>query len=180
MECQKLKVLVIKKQIRKYRILSQQSGQEYVWNYIKELIHKRNLRYSKSSLGDMLGCAIASGEREQGKDRFWTIVISKATYIIWKVRCEWKISRNTDLAQILMSNEMEGRISTALEKKIKLNCPMTYAESFGQKEMIPSVVSSTWKNLLLASSMPLRLWRKITTVWVGIGQVLALGPTLCA
>ena len=76
--------------------------------------------------------------------------------------------------------EMKGRISIALEKKIKLNCPMTYAERFGQKAMMPSVVSSTWKNLLLASSMPLRLWRKITTVLVGIGQVLALGPTLCA
>lgn len=145
------------------------SGQEHVWGFVEACMAKRNIQFSKPSLGEILGCAIAGEERDQGKYRFHAIVISEAAYTIWKARCEWRISRNASPGQTLTKTEMVLRMRVALERKIKLDCLATDAERFGKKATKPKVVKGTWKNLIPANTSPLRSWRKITAVLVGIG-----------
>ena len=147
------------------------SGQHEIWKYIELLYEKKGLTFKKPSLGDQLGCTITKRENEgdKGTRRFMTIMISEASYKIWKIRCEWRIGRNSDPERMPTQNEIKGRIRAAIARKMKTNCLATDNERFGKKAIGSELVKDTWSNLAQGLKSPLRSWKKIAVVLVGIG-----------
>lgn len=147
------------------------SGQETIWRFVRDLCEKRGLPFQKPSLGDQLGCAITRIARkgDKGERRFMKIVYSEATYTTWIIRCEWRISRKSDPENTPTEKEILCRIKAAITKRIKLDCLATDSERFGKKAYEPRIIKDTWSNLIPEDLAPLRLWRKLTVVLVGIG-----------
>jgi len=75
----------------------QASGQETVWMLANELLMKKGISLTaKPTFGQTLGCGLANirdrrGKTLKGSSRLYTIVVSESTYLIWRLRCEWRI-----------------------------------------------------------------------------------------
>ena len=89
-------------------------------------------------------------------------------YTIWKLRCEWRISKNSDPEKTFTDREVIQRIRVAITQRMKLDCLVTDGERFEKKAHKPRLVKSTWSNLIPDDVFPLRLWKKLTVVLVGI------------
>lgn len=98
-----------------------------------------------------------------------TIILSEASHKIWKLRCEWRIGRGSDPEKLSTQNEIKGRIRAAIAQRMKTNCLATDNKRFGRKATGIKLVRSTWSNLTQGMGSPLRSWRKIAMVLVGIG-----------
>jgi len=73
------------------------SGQRIIWELTKRFWEKTGREWPKVSLGTTLGCGLSNytlknGRPDTGLNRLYTILISESTYLIWRIRCEWKIS----------------------------------------------------------------------------------------
>ncbi|KNZ80733.1 Ribonuclease H1 [Termitomyces sp. J132] len=147
------------------------SGQEVAWNFARTLHEKRGLDFEKPSLGDQLGCAINKtlNEENKGTRRFKKIVITETMYTIWKIRCEWRIARDSDPERTISDEETVGRLRAAIGRKIKYDCLAIDRNRFGKIATDSETVVKTWTNLPPEEFNPLRSWRKLTAVLVGIG-----------
>ena len=44
-----------------------------------------------------------------GSSRLYRIVVSESVYLIWKLRCEWRIERDEDQARLHTESEIVAR-----------------------------------------------------------------------
>ncbi|KNZ80780.1 hypothetical protein J132_04285, partial [Termitomyces sp. J132] len=98
-----------------------------------------------------------------------TIVVSEATHLIWKMRCNWQITKEADLEKLPSKNETTNRFKATTSKKLRLDCLTTEEKHLGGRATSAEVVKNTWKNFLPKDSNPLKSWRKAAKVLVGIG-----------
>ena len=107
--------------------------------------------------------------REKGTREYsaLTIATSEATYTIWKARCEWRITSESDPERLLARNKMEAKFRAPMTRKLKLDC-LADAKRFGNRAVKTSLVKSTWKNLIPEGSTPLTR-RKMAAESVDIG-----------
>lgn len=148
------------------------SGQDTIWKMAELLHERRKIPFVKPPLGAQLGCALAnrgSGKDKAGARRFSTIVVSEASRMIWKIRCEWWIARGSDPEKRLTEAEIKNRFRKALACRLKLDCLATDKSRFGRRATENKVVRNTWKHFLEGSLDPLKSWRIATEVLVGIG-----------
>ena len=62
-------------------------------------------------LGRVLGCGLAKirdqrGKTLKGSSRLFMIVVSESAYLIWRLRCEWRIEREENQSKIHMREEV--------------------------------------------------------------------------
>ncbi|KNZ78346.1 hypothetical protein J132_01126, partial [Termitomyces sp. J132] len=74
------------------------SGQQVVWALTEKTHKMRGVPFTKPTLGEQLGCAIISrndteGKRSKNMQHFSTIMVCEATHLIWKMRCNWQITK---------------------------------------------------------------------------------------
>ena len=81
------------------------------------------------TLGQVLGCGLAKiwdqrGKMLKGSSRLFTIVVSESAYLIWRLRCEWRIEREEDQSKIRTREEVTNRWLALINTRLKLNCLM--------------------------------------------------------
>ncbi|KNZ71559.1 hypothetical protein J132_08617 [Termitomyces sp. J132] len=148
------------------------SGQDVVWDLTQTIHEKRGLIFDKPSLGKQLGCALivrGTGRDKQGASRFSRMIVSEASRTIWKIRCEWRISRETDFERRLNEVEIKNTLRRAIAQRMRLDCLATDKSRFGRKTKSAERVKNTWKNFMPERVDPAKAWRKATEVLVGIG-----------
>lgn len=149
-------------------------GQEHVWKLVEKIHEKRKIEFSKPSLGEILGCVMirrkgTHAEEGSGPQRFSTIVVSEAAHIIWRIRCTWRIADGSDPEKLPVQKTIENQVIAAIARRIKIDCLATNTQRYGKKAIKTRLVANIWKFILPRMKDPVRSWRKITEVLVGIG-----------
>ena len=130
------------------------SGQDTVWKLAHTLLTKKGVsQLTTPSIGQILGCRLADlqdqrGKLQRGRSRLYTIVVSESAYLIWRLRCEWRIKRGGDEERLHTKAEVESRWLAMVNMRLKFDCLMTDKKHYGRKAIDPKVVRRTWDGVL--------------------------------
>ena len=157
------------------------SGQETVWKLARELLMKKGIsQTSNPTFGQILGCGLACihdqrGRVLKGSSRLHTIVLSESAYLIWRLRCEWRIERAEDQQNLHTEAEISNRWLVLINMRLKLDCLMANRWKFGRKAIDPVVVMKTWNGVLHDERGLPDNWVLETGVLVGMRVECPLG-----
>ncbi|KAK0476122.1 hypothetical protein IW261DRAFT_1339830, partial [Armillaria novae-zelandiae] len=145
-------------------------GQKEVWDLTKSLLEWRNITWHTPKMSNILACAAPSftsenGRRENGKERFFRIVVSSAVQTIWNARCERVIQREN---APFTSEEITNRWKKKINRRLELDCLMT-RDRFGRKALKKDLVLHTWAGSILNEPQLPQDWMETDGVLVGIG-----------
>ena len=76
----------------------QASGQETVWTLVKKIVRKKGINWTRPrNVGDILISCLpdnrptALSADSEGKDRLRTLIVTESAWLIWTLRCSWRI-----------------------------------------------------------------------------------------
>ncbi|KAF5381553.1 hypothetical protein D9615_005523 [Tricholomella constricta] len=152
------------------------SCQGTVWRLAETLWAKKGFPWFPPSLGQQLGCALINfkdgeGKLKVGVSRLYRIIMSESTHLIWKLRCEWRIGRESDPERKHTENEVVNRWFEAINRRLKFDCLMTDNMRYGRKAIRSSLVKQTWEGTLQdEENLPTKCFKKSTRPWVKIAK----------
>ncbi|KAF8500604.1 hypothetical protein BU17DRAFT_59037, partial [Hysterangium stoloniferum] len=56
-----------------------------------------------------------------GENRLFSILMTESAYIIWKMRCEWRISREGNIQVVPTTEEVRNRWIQAIENRSQMD-----------------------------------------------------------
>ncbi|KAJ7885634.1 ribonuclease H-like protein, partial [Mycena leptocephala] len=147
-------------------------GQTEVWRLVNELWRMKHGPLPALSMGEVLGCCLASFEAESktkpsGVNRLYRILISESVYLIWKIRCERVIGRDGEAhSETEIHNRWVHTLNDRLERDRFMVCDYAHQS---KKLVPPSLVVRTWNRTLLSEDKLPKDWLTATPkVLVGI------------
>ena len=65
-------------------------------------------------MGTVLGAPLIkfkgrNGKPQQGRSRLLAILLTESAYLIWKLRCEWVITRSADESKLHLATEIHNK-----------------------------------------------------------------------
>lgn len=148
----------------------QSSGQRVIWKNAINIVAMKGQRLEKPNIGTLFSCALKRNDkRQQNKaiDRFYSIIISESLFLVWKIRCEWRIQRDSDPLQIHTDTEVHNRWVQTINYRLKMDCLMTN-KKYERKALSKQLVLQTWRNTLANEDEIPNDWVSNTGVLVGI------------
>ncbi|KAF6749225.1 hypothetical protein DFP72DRAFT_819216 [Ephemerocybe angulata] len=133
------------------------SGQETVWALAKKAWGQTGLPWPEISLGLILGIGTMDIKNDQGKTldgrtRLFRILISESAYLIWLLRCEWRIGREQNVLNMHTVAEITARWKVAIGRRLRLDWALTNKMAFGKKALRTAEVKRTWKDIYSAKN----------------------------
>ncbi|KAF5378486.1 hypothetical protein D9615_007135 [Tricholomella constricta] len=150
------------------------SCQSTIWRLAENLWSRKGLPWFQPTIGMQLGCALITFKDDQGKpkvgaDRLYKIIMTESTHLIWKLRCEWRIGKDSDPEKRHTETEVVNKWYEAINRRLKFDCLMTDNTRYGRKAIRSTLVKQTWKNTLQdEGNLPVN-WYTRTGVLVGRG-----------
>ncbi|TDL17429.1 ribonuclease H-like protein [Rickenella mellea] len=150
------------------------SGQETIWNLVEFILQLKKIPWKRPTIGSLLGCGLVDirdeeGKRKTGATRLYRIVVSESMHLVWKLRCEWRISRGADPERVHTVNEIQTRWLKALDTRLRLDGLMTDKRRYGSKALSLNRVRKTWEGVLQDDHRLPDTWPRYTEGLVGIG-----------
>ena len=108
------------------------------------------------------------GEPQQGKNRLYRIIMSESAFLIWKLRCERRISNEDDPEKLHSETEIHNRWVAAINSRLNLDKLMTNHKKYGKKALKERAVVQTWTKTLYDEKNLLDNWLQQSGVLVGI------------
>ncbi|KAJ7732743.1 ribonuclease H-like protein [Mycena maculata] len=123
------------------------------------------------SMGLVLGCALTEFKNSRGKlsneaNRLFRIIISKSAFLIWKIRCERLMSRNSPHSE----TEIHNRWVATINKRLKIDRLLTDISRYGSHALHVNTVLKTWDGVLMDNKTLPDNWIWQSEVLVGIGN----------
>ena len=84
----------------------------------------------------------------QSNNRLYRIVVSESAYLIWKLRCEWRIERDEDQARLHTESEIVACWLHMINGRLRIDCLMASTKRYGRKAVNRDMVEQTWRNVL--------------------------------
>ncbi|KAF5341132.1 hypothetical protein D9611_005853 [Ephemerocybe angulata] len=153
------------------------SGQETVWALAKRAWQRTGLPWPEITLGLILGISVmevkdSNGKVLDGRTRLLRIIISESAYLIWLLRCEWRIGREQNVLNMHTRKEISARWKIAIERRLRLDWALTNKLAFGKKALRPAEVKRTWKGIASTKNQSvLRTFPEDEGVLVGTGGI---------
>ncbi|KAF6764378.1 hypothetical protein DFP72DRAFT_1130049, partial [Ephemerocybe angulata] len=128
------------------------SGQETVWKLAEEAWAATGLPWPEITIGTVMGAGLVeirneNGRVNKGRTRLFKIILSEAAYLIWVLRCEWRIGREQRVHEMHTVTEICARWHLLLNRRIKVDWAITNKTSYGNKALQKSLVMNTWLHL---------------------------------
>ncbi|KAI0683372.1 hypothetical protein BC835DRAFT_1471026 [Cytidiella melzeri] len=100
-------------------------------------------------IGNLLGAPLADfttpeGKRQPGLLRFYRIMMTESTHLIWRLRCERRIDREGETHSI---REIDRKWMTAMNIRVTMDSELTKPK-YGQRKLPKQLVLRTWSNVL--------------------------------
>ena len=108
------------------------------------------------------------GATQKGKDRLYRILISESAYLIWKLRCERRISNEDDPEKYHSETEIHNRWVATVNNRLNMDKLMTNKKKYGKKALKAGTVIQTWMGTLHNEENLLDNWLQQSGVLVGI------------
>jgi len=86
---------------------------ETVWSLAKQLWTMREPMWPQISFGSILGANLASQTKRKkdhrGRDRLLSILLLDSAHLIWKLCCDWTISRGCDPTKLPTTDKVHNK-----------------------------------------------------------------------
>ncbi|TFK63672.1 RnaseH-domain-containing protein [Pluteus cervinus] len=152
----------------------QASGQDTIWKLAQHLLEAKNIDWWSPTIGGLLGSGLTNlrndeGKRLTGHERLYRIVMTESMHLIWKLRCEWRISEDSNRQRQHTVTEIENRWMWTINSRLRTDITLTNRKVYGNKSMSPKQVKATWRGVLEKEGDLAEGWASSTGVLVGIG-----------
>jgi len=67
-------------------------------------------------------------------NRLFTITVSESTYLIWRIRCDWKITPEGDPSKKITETEIVNRWVKMVAERIKLDILSSDSQKYNAKQ----------------------------------------------
>ncbi|KAJ6541601.1 hypothetical protein B0H19DRAFT_958216, partial [Mycena capillaripes] len=154
-------------------------GQELIWKLTRDLWLRKHSRWPDLSLGNILGCGLASfcdndGNFLPGTLRLYRILISESIFLIWKARNDIVIQGGgKPLSSAEIHNRWVFRINQCLGRDCTLSNQVRYDKQISVK---PTLVLQTWRLTLQDEDKLPENWLRVPKILVGIGPLSPPSP----
>jgi ribonuclease HI/exonuclease III len=154
-------------------------SRNYIWSCAAKLWRLKFDDDLIVSYGSILGSALITFTSEKdkhytAKTRLYRILVSESAFLIWKLRCERRMSLNDDPELYHTEREVHNRWVKALNVRLQLDCVLTNRKHFEQHALPSRLILNTWSGTLLNESSLPDDWR-FSGVLVGIKAYDRLG-----
>ncbi|KAF8191386.1 ribonuclease H-like protein [Pholiota molesta] len=155
----------------------QASGQETIWQLAQALLRKRGIDFDDLRIGDIAGATIPNfklpgGNQNAPLNRLYKIIMTESLYLIWLLRCEWRIDREEDPEKIHKPDEIVSRWRHRINRRIKLDQAMATKSAYKWKKITKDLVRKTWAGTLKNENSTPEDWIWMKGVLVGEDTVL--------
>ncbi|KAG6815773.1 hypothetical protein H0H93_009054 [Arthromyces matolae] len=147
-------------------------SQAEIWDLTKTLWEKTNSPWKAPTLGLALGSQLVNTERskaDRGLNNLFTILITESAYLIWNLRCEWRIRRKSDPAALHSKTEITNRWKKHIQNKIRMDYLTSDQTKMGVKARDRTEVDNTWRHIIPPDENETLDWRRVTGVLAGMG-----------
>ena len=148
------------------------SARSTAWKLANDLWRKRSQQPLPTSLGDILGCGLASlttkGKIDKGKNRLYRVLMSETAFLIWKLRNERRIRDEDAQEHRNITNETTSRWTNAINKRLTIDRHLTNDIRFGKRALNSKLVKNTWRGCLKNEEYLPENWDRNRGVLVGI------------
>ena len=156
------------------------SGQKTIWGLASKVLKLKNINLSRPTFGAILGCGMPAykdnkGRMLKGKNRLYTIIMSESAHLIWKIRCEWRISREENRDRLHTEAELEKKWVSAINTRLKLDVLATNKRKYGIKAIQPDLVKRTWTGVVKGETSTTEDWTNNPGVLVSIAETRPAG-----
>ncbi|KAF6751799.1 hypothetical protein DFP72DRAFT_815935 [Ephemerocybe angulata] len=145
------------------------TGQKVIWNLVRKVFEMKGIEWAKPTPGSIASCGTRSilnpttGKPKTGASRLYTIIISQSAYLIWKLRCEWRIGKQGEKEGVPTDLEVHNRWVAMINRIIKLDA-LAARKRPREKEKrtgpCPVLFANTWKDVLLDNEVVAELHRQ--------------------
>ncbi|KIJ49124.1 hypothetical protein M422DRAFT_161829 [Sphaerobolus stellatus SS14] len=109
--------------------------------------------WPEPSYGIILGCNLINFKDKDGNPNkslkcLYTIIVTEAAFLIWKIQCEWRIAQEGCTGKEHTSQEIANRWRKALTQCIHADILLTDKKHLKRNAMPPETVKQTWKSIL--------------------------------
>ncbi|EPS97574.1 hypothetical protein FOMPIDRAFT_1128232 [Fomitopsis schrenkii] len=129
------------------------NGQSEVWTLTEKLWVKTNLPWPGITMADTLSTPLRRWRRDGekrpqcGAERLWRIIVTEATFLIWKLRCERVISHSEENEWQHTRTEIQNRWMAALTKRMRNDVASTHWRN-GSLAIKKTKIMNTWHDVL--------------------------------
>ncbi|KAF6760765.1 hypothetical protein DFP72DRAFT_804753, partial [Ephemerocybe angulata] len=166
------------------------SGQKVVWNLVQRVFEKKGIDWKRPTPGSIASCGARSivnprtGKPRTGASRLYTILVSQSAYLIWKLRCEWRIGKQGEKDGVPTDKEVHNRWVAMVNRIIKLDALAAMRKPKGKEKRTgpcPVLFANTWQGVLLDEEVIPEIvngkLRGVSGVLVGISPLVQEGRT---
>ena len=89
-------------------------SRKVIWPLAEKLGRLRESSWLEVQMGTVLGAPLIkfkgrNGKPQQGRSRLLAILLTESAYLIWKLRCEWVITRSADESKLHLATEIHNK-----------------------------------------------------------------------
>jgi hypothetical protein len=143
-----------------------------IWEEAKKLWNIQEESWPVITLGLIIGCNLVKikgrrGKYSPGRSRLFTIIVTEAAHLIWKMRCERVYNNDEDPDREPEEREIRNRWYKTINKRLRYDCLRTNKMRYGRKATPEYIVNKTWKGFLQDEETLPENWMRRTGVLVG-------------
>ncbi|KAH6911106.1 hypothetical protein BKA70DRAFT_1185674 [Coprinopsis sp. MPI-PUGE-AT-0042] len=152
------------------------NGQETIWGEARNLLEKAGLSLPREiDVPTILGSALTDfrteGNPDIGRNNLYTKIIIESTYLIWVLRCKWKIGDKGNAQKIISPPEARNRWRAMVNATLAVEVIGTDKKRYGNKALDKNLVLATWQRVVGDEEM---LSKAIDGSWSN-GVVVGIG-----
>jgi hypothetical protein len=106
---------------------------------------------------------------KKGDNRLFHVLVSESAHLIWKLRCERRITHNDSPVGQLTPAKIHNRWLQIINSRLTMDRILTDKWRYGKKALRTKTVLDTWDEVLWDRTHLPNNWIKHTGVLVGIG-----------
>ncbi|KAH9928211.1 uncharacterized protein B0H18DRAFT_856695, partial [Fomitopsis serialis] len=128
------------------------TGQEEIWQLTASLWRRKGLPWPSLTEHDIHALGLKSWLNEKckirtGATRLWRILISEATHLIWKLRCDRVIGHSEDDGWEHSVPHVRSRFVYTINSRLATDVEAT-RKRYGNKALKPELVLATWNAII--------------------------------
>jgi len=151
----------------------EETGQREIWDLAETMWKSREgtPEWKQMSVGAILSCGLTKwcdkeGRPDKGLSRFYRILVSEASYTIWKLRNERVIQHGGEIGHT--QKTVKNRFISAINERLTFDRLQTNRRRWGKKAISVGLVLGTWRGSLHDEQNLPENWIRESGVLVGI------------
>jgi hypothetical protein len=147
------------------------TGPKVIWGLAKAMLEQKQATWPHVRYGTILGCCIARQKAQRSKggtDRLFRIVATESAHLIWKLRCERRITQGDDPDKQHSIEEIHNRWLSTMNQRLTMDRLLANRNRYGKKALKPALVIATWDGVLYDQESLPENWIQQSGVLVGM------------